>query len=60
MEGVRDERGGFAREADVGAKLDGESFGCERGEEIPFDVVQEVEGCDLDVNLWVTLALERL
>ena len=48
---VCDERDRFACEPELGAELGGEGFGCEVGEQVPFDMVEEVVCRYLDVNL---------
>lgn len=40
MNSMCDERDGFAREAKVGAQGERELFGRERGEQVPFNVVE--------------------
>ena len=51
MYSMCDEGYGFAREAEVGAEGGGEGFRCKRGEQVPFDMVEEVVCRYLDVNL---------
>lgn len=51
MDGMRNQRERLARQAEVLAKELGKVLGSERGGEIPFDAIPEVEGGDLYVKL---------
>lgn len=53
VEGVGDERAGGRGQGEVADEDRGEQLGGERGGEVPFDLVDEVEGADLDVELVV-------
>lgn len=51
MNGVRDQRDGFACETQFKAEFGSEGFGGQRGEQVPFNMVEEVVVSYLNVNL---------
>lgn len=52
MQSVGDERGSGGGEGEVADKDGGEEFGGEGRREVPFNAVGEMEGTNLDVELW--------